>query len=85
MKVSYLFLLILVLELQNHQAQRILSLMQSCAMHLLGHQLQNLHKNVPGIVDLPNEYFTKVLLLTCVYMCVCVCILSVFAKCSVCI
>ncbi|KAM6270332.1 protein ELYS-like [Spheniscus humboldti] len=37
-----------VLELQNHQAQRILSLMQSCAMHLLGHQLQNLHKNVPA-------------------------------------
>jgi len=72
MKESYIFLLILVPELQNQPSEHILSLMQSYAMHLLGHQLQNIHKKVPGRVDRQNKYFREVLLLVCGYIYLCV-------------
>jgi len=40
---------------------------------LLGHQLQNFHKKVPGRVDVQNVYFREVLLLCGhIYLCVCV-------------
>lgn len=44
-------------------------------MHLLGHQLQNSHRNVPGIVGLQNGCFKKGFLLVNICMCVCVCVL----------
>lgn len=53
----------LVLELQSHQSYHVLSPMQSCGTRLLGRQLQNQHRNVPGTVDIQNNYFKKELLL----------------------